>query len=131
MMKMNKRGESGQPCLKSLPLQKKGEGSPFTKTKIFAVVTPHMIHLMEVRLKPDWVRINLRKSQSMQLKSFFRSSFSIRAFDFFSLMLCRNSCDVPMASKICLPFKNLSCSLESVLERMGLIRLAMIFVIRL
>lgn len=131
MTKIKRRGESGQPCLKPLPLRKKEEGSPFTKTEKFAVVTPHMIHLMESRLKPDLMRISLRKSQSKQSNAFFRSSLRMRAFDFFVLMLCRHSWVVPMVSKICLPFKKPRCSPQRARKRMGLIRLAIVLVINL
>jgi len=60
MARMKRRGERGQPCLKPLPLQKNGEGSPLTKTEKFAEVTPLMIQLMKEGMKLDWVRISLR-----------------------------------------------------------------------
>jgi hypothetical protein len=50
MIKINSNGDSGQPWRKPLPLWKKGEGSPFTRTEKVAVVTQPMIQLIESSL---------------------------------------------------------------------------------
>jgi len=125
--KMKRSSERGQPCRRPLPLWKKEEGSPFTKTTKVALVTQLIIQFKVVWLNLVWIKISLRKSQSMQSKDFLRYSLRMRAQEFLWLMMCKHSCAMPIASRICRPFKKPSCSPDSERERMGLILLAMIF----
>jgi len=131
MTKINSRGESGKPCRKPLPLWKKWEASPLTRTEKVALETHPMIQFMEVGLKPNCTRIKRRKSQSMQSKAFFRSNLRISAFDFFALILWRHSWAMPIASMIYLHLRKPNCSLDRYREMTGFRRLAMIFVISL
>jgi hypothetical protein len=100
--------------------------SPLTKMARFALTTQPIIHLIILWLKPVWARISVRKSQSMQSKSFLRSNLRMRAFEFFNLILCIHSWAVPVVSRIWQPFKNPSCYFERKQERKGLIPVAII-----
>jgi len=117
--KINSKGDKGQPCQIPRPLQKKGEGPPFTKTTKEVVLTQLIIQFLIKRLSPILNSIIRRKSQFTQAYTFSRSNFKIRAFIFFVLMLCKNSWLVPTKSKIFLPFRNPSCSTDKVFERNG------------
>jgi hypothetical protein len=88
-----------------LPLWKKEEGYSFTNTTNFSLVTQLIIQFKVVWLNPVWIKISLRKSQSMQSKVFLRSSLRMRAREFLWLMMCKHSCAVPIASRIFRPFK--------------------------
>jgi len=88
---MNRRGERGQPFRSTMPIRKKEEDSPLTKMEMLSLTTQPMIHLIIDWLNPVWARINLRKSQSMQLKSFLRSNSRISGLEFFDLILWRHS----------------------------------------
>ena len=54
----NKRGESGQPCLKPLSDLKKFVADPFMRTEKVTVVIQHMIHLINGTVKPKCVKSN-------------------------------------------------------------------------
>jgi len=120
MTKMNSSGESRQPCIKPRSLLKNGEVSPFIRTTKEEMTTQLIIQFIEDILKPVWTRIKRKKSQFTQSYDFFKSSFKIIAFNFFTFILCRHSCVVLMMSKICRPFKKPSCSLDIALERTSL-----------
>ena len=54
----NRRGESGQPCLKPLSDLKKSVADPFMRTEKVTVVIQHMIHLINGTVKPKCVKNN-------------------------------------------------------------------------
>jgi hypothetical protein len=127
--RMKSRGERGHPCRSPLSLWNALEASPLIKTARVAVVMQPIIQFVVAAPNPYWRRMRCRKSQLIQSKACLRSSFRRMAGMFFVFMLCKHSCAVPIASRICLPLRKPSCSSASARERRRRILLAMIFVI--
>lgn len=75
MMSKNRSGGNGHPFLKPLLEWKKGEAALLTKTLYDTLVIQLIIHLMNSKGKPMYVKSILRYIQLTLSKVFERSTF--------------------------------------------------------
>ena len=127
-MIMKRKGESGSPCLMPLVGEKGLEGTPLIRMENKADEVRLIIQEIQLGSKPKARRVDFKYLQLNLSKDFERCSFRIIPRDFVEWSEWITSCAKSTLSKIFLSSKYLDCSCEIMNGKMGLRRVAMIFV---